>query len=103
MLFLNLIKHEWQKSVRAQGFYKNLVVSLMLGFFGLYMASILLFLGFSLDEILEKVHNTLNPLELVNGAMLYIVLLGLSFRFFMQQLNTFNLPPYQVLPVKRSS
>jgi len=75
----------------------------MLGFFGLYMASVLLLLGFSLDEILEKVHNTLNPLELVNGGMLYIVLLGLSFRFFMQQLNTFNLPPYQVLPVKRSS
>jgi len=103
MLFLNLIKHEWRKSVRAQGFYKNLAVSLMLGFFGLYMASVLLLLGFSLDEILEKVHNTLNPLELVNGGMLYIVLLGLSFRFFMQQLNTFNLPPYQVLPVKRSS
>ncbi len=103
MLFLNLIKHEWRKSVRAQGFYKNLAVSLMLGIFGLYMAAVLLFLGFSLDEILEKVHNTLNPLELVNGAMLYIVLLSLSFRFFMQQLNTFNLPPYQVLPIKRSS
>ena len=103
MLFLNLIKHEWRKSLRAQGFYKNLAVSLMLGFFGLYMAAVLLFLGFSLDEILEKVHNTLNPLELVNGAMLYFVLLGLSFRFFMQQLNTFNLPPYQVLPIKRSS
>ena len=77
MLFLNLIKHEWRKSLRAQGFYKNLAVSLMLGFFGLYMAAVLLFLGFSLDEILEKVHNTLNPLELFNGAMLYFVLLGL--------------------------
>ncbi|MFT3753993.1 MAG: DUF5687 family protein [Paludibacter sp.] len=100
---MNLIKHEWRKSVRAQGFYKNLAVSLLLGIFGLYMAAVFLFLGFSLDEILEKVHNTLNPLELVNGAMLYIVLLSLSVRFFMQQLNTFNLPPYQVLPIKRSS
>jgi hypothetical protein len=103
MLILNLIKQEWQKSYRAQGFYKNLAVSIMLGFFVLYMAGIFLFLGFSLNEILEKANNKLNPMELFNGAMLYIMLFGLTIRFFMQQLNTFNLPPYQVLPIKRST
>ena len=103
MLFLNLIGQEWKKSFRAQGFYKNLAVSLMLGFFGLYMAVIFLFLGFSLPEILENANNVLNPMQLFNGAMLYIILIGLSIRFFMQQLNTFNLPPYQVLPIKRST
>ncbi|MFZ4725228.1 MAG: DUF5687 family protein [Paludibacter sp.] len=103
MLILNLVTQEWKKSVRAQGFYKNLAVNILLAFFGLYIASILLFLGFSLDEILENVHDTLNPMELFNGAMLYLVLFGLSFRYFMQQLNAFNLPPYQVLPIKRST
>ncbi len=103
MLILQLIKQEWQKSFRAQGFYKNLAVNIMLGFFALYLAVVLLFLGFSLNEILEKASNILNPLELFNGAMLYIILLGLTIRFFMQQLNTFNLPPYQVLPIKRSA
>ncbi len=103
MLFLNLIGQEWKKSFRAQGFYKNLAVNLMLGFFGVYMAVIFLFLGFSLPEILEKANNVLNPMELFNGAMLYIILIGLAFRFFMQQLNTFNLPPYQVLPIRRST
>ncbi len=103
MLITNLVTQEWKKSVRAQGFYKNLAVSLLLGLFALYMAAIFLFLGFSLNELLEKAHNTLNPTELFNGGMLYILLGGLGIRFFMQQLNTVNLPPYQVLPIKRSS
>ena len=102
MVILNLVLQEWKKSYRSQGFYKNLAVSLMLGFFALYMAVVLLFLGFSLNEILEKADNKLNPMELFNGAMLYILLIGLLIRFVMQQLNTFNLPPYQVLPIKRS-
>lgn len=103
MLILNLVTQEWKKNVRAQGFYKNLAVNLLLGFFGIYVAVILLFLGFSLNELLEKVHTNFNPTELFNGAMIYIVLFGLTLRFFMQQLSVFNLPPYQVLPIKRSS
>jgi len=102
MLILNLLIHEWKKSVRAQGFYKNLAVNLLLGFFGLYIAASLLFLGFSLDELLEQANETLNPMELFNGAMLYLMIFGLTIRFFMQQLNTFDLPPYQILPIKRS-
>ncbi len=103
MLLTNLLSQEWKKGVRSQGFYKNLAVSIVLGLFGLYLAAILLFLGFSLDELLEKLDDTLNPMELFNGAMLYIALLGLSFRFIMQQLNTFNLQSFQVLPIKRAS
>ena len=102
-MFFTLIKHEWLKNLRAQGFYKNLAVNILLGFAALYMGSILLFLGLSLDEILESANEVLNPMELINGAMLYIVLAGLIVRILMQQLNTINLPTYQVLPVKRST
>lgn len=103
MLIQNLIKQEWKKSYRAQGFYRNLAVGILLGLFALYMAVVLLFLGFSLNEILEKADNKLTPMELFDGAMLYLMLGGLALRFFMQQLNTLNLSPYQVLPIKRSS
>src|SRR5674476_709073 len=92
MLIFHLISQEWKKNVRAQGFYRNLAVSLLMGLFALYMAAIFLFLGFSLNELLEKAHSTLNPTELFNGGMLYILLGGLAIRFFMQQLNTVNLP-----------
>ncbi|MEI6753231.1 MAG: DUF5687 family protein [Paludibacter sp.] len=103
MLVVDLIKQEWKKSFRSQGFYKNLAVTIMLIFFVLYFAVILLIIGFSLNKILEKADNVLNPMELFNGAMLYLMLFALAFRFIMQQLNTFDLPPYQVLPVKRST
>lgn len=103
MIIPNLILQEWKKGYRAQGFYKNLAVTIILVLFGLYMAAILLFLGFSLDELLEKVSATFNPFELFCGAMLYLLVIGLAFRFLMQQLNAFNLTPYQILPVKRSS
>lgn len=102
MLIFKLISQEWIKSFRAQGFYKNLAVNILLVFFGLYFGTILLFIGFKLDDILEKANNSLNPMELFDGAMLYLMIFGLAIRFFMQQLNTFNLPPYQVLPIKRS-
>jgi len=102
MLIADLLKQEWKKSYRAPGFYKNLAVSIMLGFFVLYMAAIFLVLGFSLNVILEKADSSLNPMELFDGAMLYLMLAGMALRFFMQPLNTFNLPPYQFLPVKRS-
>lgn len=101
MIVTDLIRHEWKKSIRSQGFYKNLAVNTLLGFMTLYMAAILLFLGFSLDNMLEKAHSEYTPMELFNGALLYIMLGGLAIRFFMQQLNTINLPPYQVLPIKR--
>ena len=103
MLIVNLIKQEWKKSYRAQGYYKNLAVSIMLGFFVLYMAVVFLFMGFALNSILEKADNALNPMELFNGGMLYLILAGLVIRFLMQPLNTFNLPPYQLLPIKRST
>ena len=103
MLVADLIKQEWKKSIRSQGFYKNLAVTLLLGFFTLYIAAILLVIGFSLTKVLEKADNVLTPLELFEGAMLYLMLFGLAIRFVMQQLNTINLPPYQVLPIKHST
>ncbi len=103
MLLFNLLVQDWKKGLRSQGFYKNLAVSFILGIFAMYLAAILLFLGFSLHELLEKIHDNLNPMELFNGIMLYIFLIGLSFRFFMQQLNTFNMASYQTLPIKRAT
>ena len=103
MLILDLIKQEWKKSIRSQGFYKNVAVSILLGFMTLYISVILLIIGFTLNKILEKADHTMNPMELFNGAMLYIMLFGLTIRFLFQQLNTFDLPVYQSLPIKRST
>ena len=103
MIITDLIKQDWKKGFRSKGFYKSLSVKLLMGFMGLYFASIFLFLGFFLGDILNEVSETLKPLEVFNGATLYILLAALTLRFFMQQLNTVNLPAFQSLPVKRST
>ena len=103
MLIVDLIKQEWKKSIRSRGFYKNIVANLFLGIFAVYIIVVFLFLGFSLNSILEKVSTSLTPMEIVNGAMFYLILGALTIRFLLQQLNTFNLPLYQTLPIKRST
>lgn len=103
MFITDLLKQEFQKGFRSQAFYRGLAVKLFMGFMALYFAVIFLFIGFMLGNLLEEVHDSLSPLELVNGASLYIILIALTIRFFMQSLNTLNLQAYQTLPVKRST
>jgi hypothetical protein len=76
-------------------------VRIFVGIFSLYFGGLLLFMGFSLNKVLEEVPGG-TPMELFNGAMLYLLLTGLALRFVMQQLSTVNLSSYQVLPLKRS-
>ena len=103
MIIIDLLKQDWKKGFRAKGFYKSLSVKLLMGFMGLYFAAIFLFVGFFLGDMLDEASETLKPLEVFNGATLYILLAALTIRFFMQQLNTINLPAFQSLPVKRST
>jgi hypothetical protein len=103
MLFLNIILHEWKKGIRGQGFYKSIVVNILLILFAIGISAVLLALGYSLGSLLEKLNKSMNPLQFMNGAMLYLMFLGWTVRFFMQQLNTINLTPYQTLPIKHSA
>ncbi len=103
MLITDLLKQEFQKGFRSQAFYRGLVVKLFMGFMALYFATIFIILGLTLGKLLEEVHDSYTPLQLVSGASLYIILGALSIRFFMQSLNTLNLQAYQSLPVRRSA
>ena len=103
MIFTTLLIHEWKKGFRSQGFYKNLAVNILLGIFVIYLASVLLFVGLSLETILSKINDRLSPLDMYNGGLLYLMISGLLLRFFMQPLSSFDLLPYQILPIKRSA
>lgn len=101
MVLFDLISQDWYKAVRSSGFYKSIAVRIFLGVFSLYIGSLMLFMGFSLNKILEELPGG-SPMVLFNGAMLYLLLTGLILRYMMQQLNTMNLQSYQVLPLSRS-
>lgn len=102
-MIIDLLKQNRLKTFRSKGFYKNLAVNILLGFFVLYLAVLFLMMGFMLDKALEDAHQTLNPTQLFNGSIFYIIVTALIVRFLMQQLSTIDLPPYQVLPIKRNS
>lgn len=103
MLITDLLKQNWLKNFRNQSFYRGLAVKILMGFMGLYASVVLFILGFFLNEKLSDVSATLKPLEVFNGAMLYIMLASIMIRFLMMSLNTLNLQTYQSLPIKRST
>lgn len=104
MIIKRLITHQWLSSVRAPGYYKNLTVTIFVALFALYMAVAFFILGFMLPMGFEK-----DPIagmtgaDMFNGALLYLTILGLATRFFIQPLTTLNLDMYQTLPIKRSA
>jgi hypothetical protein len=103
MVVFDLFKQQFKQGIRSRGFYKNMIINIIMGLFSLYMAAMLLFIGFFLGDLLTKMDTKLNPVELFNGVMLWLIIIAVLFRFFIQQLNTMNLPAYQMLPIKRSS
>lgn len=103
MVVGKLLKQEFLRSFRSQAFYKGLAVKLLMGFMALYFIVIFVVMGFFLGDMLGEADANLTPLELVNGASLYVLLSILVFRFFMQGLGTVNLEFYQTLPIKRNT
>ncbi|MDR2026721.1 MAG: DUF5687 family protein [Prevotellaceae bacterium] len=105
MIVQHLLRQEWLKTARSKAFYKNLAVNIVVALMAVYFAAIFLILGFQLGRVLEEFHakTGMNPTELINSVMIYIILGGILFRLFMQQLGTINLFTYQMLPVKRST
>lgn len=103
MIFFDLLKQQTLKSVRAPGYYKNVLVNIFLGLGVLYWGVVCLILGLSLRTILLELDTPYSPVDTVLGGYSYLIIFGIAIRFFIQQLNTINLPPYQVLPIKRNS
>lgn len=69
MIISTLLNHQWLKTVRAPGYYKNVVVNIFLGLFGLYMAGAFIALGFALPSALEKISPAFSAAEIFNGVM----------------------------------
>ena len=103
MIIIDLFKHQWQKTVRAPGYYRNLWVVILFAIMGLYIAGALALLGRTFPRIVADFAPQYTAVEAFSGLLLYMMLLALAMRYFMQSLGTINLLPYQTLPVKRNS
>ena len=103
MHILDLFRHNYLKARRKKGFYKNIGGSILIGFLILYFGGALLLIGFFMGNALTEVQSAYNPVELFSSVILYMALLGILVRHFIQPLNTVNIHTYQMLPIKRNS
>lgn len=103
MITVTLIKQNFLKAFRKQGFYKNLGVNIIMALFALYMIGAFIALGATLGMLLAEIPVAMNPVEIMNGVLFYALLMGILMRYFMQPLNMVNLHLYQTLPIPRKS
>ena len=99
----HFLKLEWKQFFRSSHWQKGIALKIMMGFFVLYFMVAFLAIGVLGYYILKKTFPALDPLQLVNSYLLYVVLGELIFRYLMQTLPVMNIKPLLVLPIKRSS
>ena len=99
----HFLKLEWKQFFRSSHWQKGIALKIIMGFFILYFMVVFLAIGVLGYYILKKTLPALDPLQLVNSYLLYVVLGELILRYLMQTLPVMNIKPLLVLPIKRSS
>lgn len=102
-MFKHFISLEWKSFKRSSYFQKGLAIKILLFLAVLYFGGAALMLGVGLFFIVKKVVPGIDPMETVNGFLIFWFLFDLLIRYFMQQLPVMNIKPLMTIPVKRSS
>lgn len=96
--FLNL---EWKQFFRSSFFGKGIAIKILMAFVALYFITTFLALGVGGYYILKKEFPEKNPLHLVNGMLLFVLILDVIIRYFMQKIPVMNIKPLLTLPIKK--
>ncbi|NMM48864.1 DUF5687 family protein [Marinigracilibium pacificum] len=101
MLLLNLIKHRIQESVRAKVFSKNVAIAFVMVFLFLYFATIFIFLGFNLIDILRSVYPETPVLSSYFTVIIYAYFSEIMVRYFLMDIPAVKFQRYILHPFKR--
>ena len=102
-MFLRFLRLQVKTTIRSPMWQKNLVLNIIVGFFILISALYLLMLGLFLDQILKDLMPERDPLQLVNGALIYYFFADLLIRFMMQNLPRLNIESFLHLPIRKKT
>lgn len=100
-MYKTLFRHYWLNSTRAPGFYKNVVVNIFVGLLILYFVAVLAMIGLFLPKMLQKLAPQTDILNIINGSIIYSVIVSLLLRYLIQPLSQLKLEHYQTMPIKR--
>lgn len=96
-----LISHIWKQEFRSPVWAKSLLANLFLGFAALLMLSYVLILGVAMDGLVMKFFPEEDPMEFVNGIILYYFMVEFFMRFFLQNVPVLEIQPYLHLPMRK--
>ena len=102
-MILHFLKFEWKQYFRSSYWGKGIAVKLLMGFFALYFIISFLLIGIGGYYLLKKEYPELDPLQIVNSYLIFVILSDLIFRYLMQKLPVMNIKPMLILPIKKSS
>ncbi|MFT7055540.1 MAG: hypothetical protein ACJAR3_001168 [Roseivirga sp.] len=97
-----LISQIWKQELRSPVWAKNFLANLFLGFAALMMLSYVLILGAAMNTLVGKFFPDDNPIEFINGLIIYYFLFEFFIRFFLQNVPILQIQPYLHLPIKKS-
>ena len=101
-MFQKFIILEWRRFFRSSYWQKSLILNILLGFFALYMLASFLIIGFAIYPMLKEKIPDKDPFILINHYLIYLFLIDLIIRYFLQNLPKLSVKPFFVLPIKRS-
>ena len=99
---VELFIHQWKEKIRSPFWQKSIVLNIVLGIMGLYLALNVVFLSLLADKILIQVYPDRDTLEAFTGWLFYYFSADLILRFLFQQLPTLSIQPYLTLPIKKN-
>ena len=100
-LALRLLYHQWIASFRSVVRPQNLAGTVILAILVTVLGVNLLSLGLFLDEFLGSLDPGIDPVNVVNGVLLYYFLVDLLLRLWFQRIPGQSVRPYLALPVPR--
>lgn len=101
-MLLTILSHQWKANYRSSVFQKGLVLNIIMGLLILYFGAIFLVLGFTLHKLLGELVPGQTAVAVINGALLFYLLVDLFFRFLLQELPVLAVQPYLHLPIPKS-
>jgi len=101
-MFKKFINLEYKQFFRSRYWQKSLALNILLGFFALYLLASFLVLGLAVYPLLKEKIPDKDPFIIVNHFLIYIFLIDLIVRYFLQNLPKLSVKPFFILPVKRS-
>lgn len=101
-MITRFLDFEWKQFFRSMFWQKSIATNILMGIFALYFVVVFLSIGVGGFYILKKELPGKDPLDIVNGLLLFFVIGDLIFRYLMQKLPVMNIKPMLILNIKKS-